>query len=328
MLSRLCRLAGDLVSPVGERSKLTVLMYHRTPAEPDPLLPEVLDAAAFGRHMALLARNFNVMALREACARLANGTLPSRAACITFDDGYADNERIALPILKRLGVPATFFVATGYMDGGIMFNDAVIEAVRRAPAGQHDLSALGLGRYVLNDVASRRAAIETLIAQLKYRAAAQRSDLAGRLAAAMSSTLPRDLMMTARQIKRLHDEGMEIGGHTVSHPILALLGDDDAQVEITDGKRRLEQLVGAPVTSFAYPNGRPGGDYGPRDVRLVRDAGFTAAVSTVSGVASRGSDLFQLPRFGPWDRHAGRLGVRLLVNCLSADKRRRPALAS
>jgi peptidoglycan/xylan/chitin deacetylase (PgdA/CDA1 family) len=284
-------------------------------AAPDPILHDEIDAVTFEKHMALLRVEFNVLPLGEACARLARGALPARAACITFDDGYANNEQTALPILKRLGLPATFFVSTGFSDGGIMFNDGVIEAVRRAPAGTHDLSSVGLGSYSLGDSTSRRAAIDALIGQLMYRSVGERRALVVQLAAAMHSTLPADLMMRPAQIKRLHDEGMEIGGHTVNHPILATLDEDEARAEIVEGKRQLEEITGAPVTLFAYPNGKPGRDYGPRDVGLVREAGFAAAVSTLGGVANRGSNLFQLPRFGPWDRDPRRLGVRLLLSC-------------
>ena len=310
------RIAGNLLSPAGDRGRLSILIYHRARAVPDPILHDEIDAATFEQHVALLAADFNVLHLGEACARLVRGGLPARAACITFDDGYADNEQTALPILKRFGVPATFFVATGFIDGGMMFNDGVIEAVRSAPAGTHDLSRLGLGRYSFDDNASRRAAIDALLAQIKYRQPGERVALVAQVAAAMRSTLPKDLMMRPVHIKRLHDEGMEIGGHTINHPILAVLDAQQARAEIIGGKHRLEEITGAPVTLFAYPNGKPGRDYGPRDVALVKEAGFTAAVSTSGGVADRGSDIFQLPRFGPWDRSPLRLGVRLLANCV------------
>jgi len=206
-------------------------------------------------------------------------------------------------------------VSTGFSDGGIMFNDGVIEAVRRAPLGTYDLTSLGLGNHNLSDSASRRAAIDALIGQLKSRQVGERGALVVQLAAAMRSTLPANLMMRPVQIKRLHDEGMEIGSHTVNHPILAVLEEPQAREEIVGGKHRLEEITGAPVTLFAYPNGKPGRDYGAREVKLVREAGFAAAVSTISGIANRSSDLFQLPRFGPWDRNPRRLGVRLLLSC-------------
>src|SRR6266513_462702 len=315
----LFRLVGNLLSPAGDRGRLSILIYHRTLAAPDPILHDEIDAATFERHMALLASDFNVLPLGEACARLARGGLPARAACITFDDGYADNERLALPILKRFGLQATFFVSTGFSDGGGMFNDSVIEAVRCAPSGTHDLSRLGLGKYSLDDSASRRAAIDALLERIKYRPVGERSALVEQLVAAMRSKLPKDLMMRPAQIKRLRDEGMEIGAHTVNHPILAVLETQQARAEIIDGKRRLEEITGAPVTLFAYPNGKPGRDYGPRDVELVKEAGFTAAVSTLGGVATRRSDVFQLPRFGLWGRSPLRLGVRLLLNCARSN---------
>jgi peptidoglycan/xylan/chitin deacetylase (PgdA/CDA1 family) len=287
-------------------------------AAPDPILHDEIDATTFERHIALLAAEFNVLPLGEACARLARGALPARAACITFDDGYADNEQIALPILKRFGLPATFFVSSGFSDGGIMFNDVVIETVRRALAGTHDLSSLGLGSYSLSDSTTRRATVDALLGQLKYRPVGERQALVEQLAEKMGSTLPKNLMMSPAQIRRLHDAGMEIGGHTVNHPILASLDEDQARAEIVDGKRRLEDIIAAPVSLFAYPNGKPGVDYGPRDVELVKKAGFAAAVSTIGGVAGRSSDIFQLPRFGPWDRNPRRLAARLFLGCVRA----------
>src|SRR6185295_2112486 len=113
----------------------------------DPVASGTVDAAAFDWQMECLSRCFRVLPLSEAVERLRQGTLPGRAACVTFDDGYADNAEVALPILRRHGLCATFFVATGFLDGGIMFNDRVIEAVRGAPGAQLDLTPLGLGRF-------------------------------------------------------------------------------------------------------------------------------------------------------------------------------------
>lgn len=310
---------GGLFSPDGRRGKLAILMYHRIPPSPDPMLDGEIDAATFERHMALLADNFNVLPLREACARLARAALPARAVSITFDDGYADNERIALPILKRLRLPATFFVSTGFSSGGVMFNDAIIEAVRQAPPGPHDLSQLGLGTIELDGPLRRRAAIDRLISALKYRRPAERLTIADQLAQALRSSAPSGAMMSPDQIARLHREGMEIGAHTVNHPILASVSDDEARSEILTSKRTLEEITGSPVVLFAYPNGKPNVDYGPQHVRLVRQAGFSAAVSTMPGVAYRGSDLFQLPRLSPWDKKPRRLGLRLMANCAATS---------
>jgi peptidoglycan/xylan/chitin deacetylase (PgdA/CDA1 family) len=312
------RLIGNMLSPGGSRGRLTILIYHRMLPAPDPILHDEMDAAAFEGHVALLAAEFNVLPLGEACGRLAGGTLPPRAACITFDDGYVDNEQIALPILKRYGLPATFFVSSGFSDGAIMFNDNVIEAVRQAAAGTHDLSSLSLGVYSLGDSSTRRLAIDAMLGKIKYLPISERQVLVEQIAEKMGTPLKKNLMMSPAQIRRLHESGMEIGAHTVNHPILASLDEHQAIAEIGEGKRRLEEIIESPVSLFAYPNGKPGVDYGPRDVEIVKRAGFSAAVSTIVGVAGRGSDPFQLPRFGPWDRNPRRLGARLLLNSARA----------
>jgi peptidoglycan/xylan/chitin deacetylase (PgdA/CDA1 family) len=104
---------------------------------------------------------------------------------------------------------------------------------------------------------------------------------------------------------------MEIGGHTVRHPILTELADAEAALEITQGRDVLQGLIGAPVLSFAYPNGRPGRDYDARHVAMVREAGFETAVTTAVGVSRPGDDPLQLPRFTPWDRSPSRWLMRL-----------------
>ena len=130
-LSPLRALLGGL-SPAGLQGRLSVLVYHRVLAQPDPLLSRVMDVAAFRERMQWLREYFTVLPLDEAVSALARGTLPARAAAITFDDGYADNATVALPALCELGLTATFFVSSGYLDGGRMWNDTLIEVVRSA----------------------------------------------------------------------------------------------------------------------------------------------------------------------------------------------------
>jgi len=107
---------------------------------------------------------------------------------------------------------------------------------------------------------------------------------------------------------------MEIGGHTVTHPILSRVSLGEAEREIAEGKEALESVIGAPVKLFAYPNGRPTEDFGPEHVALARKLGFEAAVTTSWGAARSTSDTFQLPRFTPWDRHPLKFHARLLLN--------------
>ena len=141
----LIRTVGSAIAPGGMNGRLSVLMYHRVLEKPDPVHDFGTPAAAFDAQMAALAEVFNVLPLEEAVALMRAGNLPPRAVAITFDDGYRDNVELACPILRRHGLSATFFVSSGLLDGGIMFHDAVAEALQRCPESSIDLSWLGLG---------------------------------------------------------------------------------------------------------------------------------------------------------------------------------------
>lgn len=281
--------------------RLSVLIFHRVVHEPDPLFPHELHARRFDALMAEVASGFQVFTVGEAHVLWARGALPYRALAITFDDGYADNADVALPILQRHGLRATFFIASGFLDGGRMWNDAVIETLRSTRRDHVELSELGLGRLPLSTLAERRAAIDAVLPVIKYRPIAARARALELLAESCGHpTLPSDMMMSSGQVKGLHAAGMEIGGHTVRHPILTETGDEEAFAEIRDGRICLQQLTGAAVDVFAYPNGRPRRDYDARHVDMVRRAGFRCAVSTAPGVVKADADALQWQRFTPW----------------------------
>lgn len=315
-IRQLCR----QLFPGGARGQLSILIFHRVQPRQDPLFPDEIDAERFERVCAWLSRWFQVLPLDEAARRLEAGSLPPAAVAITFDDGYADNHDVALPILQRHGLNATFFVSTGFLDGGMMWNDKVIESLRACRQPELGLQGWlddeGPGSYPLHTLEQRRAAIAAVLARIKYLEPQRRDELADELARRAGVKLPGDLMMSSVQVQALHAAGMRIGAHTCWHPILRTLPDAAADAEIRVGRERLQQLTGAPVTLFAYPNGRPDEDYDARILGLVRAQGFDCAVSTSWGAARSGasSDLFQLPRFTPWDRQAWRFVLRLWRN--------------
>lgn len=295
--------------------RLSILIFHRVHARKDSLFGEEWDAGRFDRLVRMVSRGFRPMTLGKAAGLLARGQLPPGALVVTFDDGYADNAEVALPILQRHGVPATFFVSTGFLDGGRMWNDSVIESIRACTLDALDLSELGLGRHPLSTPQQRRACIDAVLPKVKYLPLRERESVVQRLQQASGARrLPDDLMMRSDQVRALHRAGMEIGAHTVNHPVLTSLDVEDAEREIADGRKRLEEIVGAPVDVIAYPNGKPRRDYDERHVAMVRRLGFKAAVSTATGVARAGDDLFQLPRFTPWDRSMLAWSARLMLN--------------
>lgn len=310
------RAAIRVLSPGRAVSRLSILIYHRVLPVRDPLFPGEVDAVTFERQMRLLKSSFNIISLSEAVERMRSKTLPPRAACVTFDDGYADNAEIALLILRKLNIPATFFVATGFLNGGRMWNDTVIELVRGAQGEELNLEQVGFGRLDIADVPQRQHAIATLIGKLKYLPLKERQVQIDAICNHLQPTLPDNLMMRSAQVRELHDAGMEIGGHTVNHPILARLDASSARREIAEGKEALEGIIGAPIRLFAYPNGKPSQDYLTEHVEIVKDLGFEAAVSTAWGAIPSDPDLYQLPRFTPWDQGAHKFMLRMARNLL------------
>ena len=308
------RTAFSLASPGGVQGRLSVFIFHRVLPEIDPLFPDEPDAQSFARTLSWIKSWFNVLPLDVAVDHLKRQDLPARAAVITFDDGYADNRTIALPILLQHGLTATFFIATGFLDGGRMWNDTVIESVRLCKEKSLDLTPLDLGTHDIADISKKRNAIQTIIGKIKYLPVAERANLTERIAEIAGVIPPDNLMMTSAQVVEMRAAGMQIGAHTVSHPILASIGLEEARDEVADSKTYLERLLGERVTLFAYPNGKPGVDYRPEHAELVQELGFDAAVSTAWGAARRSSDPYQLPRFTPWDKSRLRFGMRLLGN--------------
>lgn len=320
MLNPVARGLISALSPAGARARLSILIFHRVLRERDPLFPSEVTAAEFDAICSWLRDWFDVLPLGDAVARLRQDRLPARALAITFDDGYADNHDVALPILQRHGLSATFFVATRFLDGGRMWNDTLIEAVRGVTGPGLELAgtpAAAVGPLSCGSLEERRRAIGTLIGATKYLAPPERDAWVDAVAAASGAAMPSDLMMSSAQVRALRAAGQEIGAHTDSHPILARLSPMQMEQEIRTGRERLEGLLGERVALFAYPNGQPGTDYTPEAVEIVRRLGFDAAVSTAWGAARRGADRFQLPRFTPWDRSRLRFGARLAANLWS-----------
>lgn len=314
--STLMQTLGSMFAPSGDYAKLLVVTYHRVLEEPDSLLCGEVDAETFTWQMSLLSKLFNVLPLTEAVQRLENGTLPSRAACVTFDDGYADNFDVALPILKEYCIPATFFIVTGVLNGGRMWNDTVIETVRRAKGDYLNLSCIGLNNTLIKTLEYKRQAITDVINHLKYQDFNKRNDSVNKLAGLVSGSLPNNLMMTTEQVLKLVEAGMDVGAHTVSHPILAKIPLFQATKEIAKSKNELQDIVSREVKSFAFPNGRPRHDYMKIHADAVRDAGFEYSLSTSWGFASKHSDRFQLPRISFWGNGSVNFTFRILKTYL------------
>jgi peptidoglycan/xylan/chitin deacetylase (PgdA/CDA1 family) len=311
-MNALWSLAARLRSRSGPQGRLLILTYHRVLERADPFLSEDIDAGELAWQMELVAKYFRVLPLPDAVQALKEGRLPPASVCVTFDDGYANNAQLALPVLQRLGLPATFFIATAFLDGGRMWNDTVIEAMRRARAQQLDLTALGVGVIAMGSIDERKRAIDAVINAFKYLPPQERDERCAKLAELCGASLPADLMMTSEMVASLARAGMDVGGHTHNHPILSRVDAAEAEHDIRDGRARLQQIVGKEIVTFAYPNGRPDRDYTQRDAALVEKAGFALAVTTSMGTNDARKGRYELARLAPWDRTPTRFLLRMM----------------
>lgn len=306
--------SGSFFPGVAKRRSrnIQILTYHRVNDERDPFFPAI-PTAVFESQMTYLASHFNVCSLEEALERMKKKDIPENAVVITFDDGYRDNYLNAFPILKRLGIPATIFLATDAIGSGrTLWHDVVFSAFRetRLPllggfgndSREHPLRTLD------EKLAAQRAVLEFLRSLEEGVRSFWIERLLERLKVDRIKGL--NLMLTWDEVKAMHKSRISFGSHTATHPILSRLSTDRASEEIYGSKRVIEEVLGAPVTTFAYPNGREK-DFTDLTKKILKEAGYACAVSTIFGSNYSGQDLFALRRGTPWEEDLPRFALKL-----------------
>ena len=291
-------------SPGHLTQKAVVLCYHSTPANapPDPagrLDPWGLTVTAdvFGRHMEALSRRHRLVPLQDLVAAGDRRTAHSLVA-ITFDDGYSNNYEEAHPILQRLGIPATVFVVTRYVESGSTFwLDRFAWHLNRF-AGQQFTAPPDLGGATLS-LASPTAIREALVylqRRLQRMEGDAREDLLDRLGIPRS---PCAGPLSWKQLADMQRGGVTVGVHSHSHSSLRAIPRAMMVQEIALGKKLVTQRLGTRPKLFAYPFG----EAGRREAEGVSDAGFAAAVTTEATWYAAGSRRFFVPRLvvGNWD---------------------------
>lgn len=311
--------------------RTAILIYHRVAeVASDPLLLCVRPRH-FAEHLEVLRRSYLPLSLSTLVDGLRAGRMPDRGIVLTFDDGYADNLTQGRPLLERHDVPATVFVTTG--EAGrprelwwdeleqILLQPGRIENPLRLRVGDGTGPGTDLPEYDLGAAAAytdedfRRCSGWTVldretptIRQHLYRmlhdglrkASPETrwrilDDLRAR------SNVPAAVRATHRplrpdEIRKLAEGGLvEIGAHTVRHPVLSSLAVAEQHAEIVEGKARLEAMLDRPVQSFSYPYGCRS-DYTAETIGVVRAAGFTCACANLAGLVDSDADPYQLPR--------------------------------
>lgn len=291
------------------RDRPTVLAFHGVTAEaPGHLCNHDglhLYTPIFERLMTFIAARYQTVPLARVVDWLeGRGTVPSRAVVVTFDDGYRNVLTQAAPILKALGIPATFFVATDFVHGGkMLWTDRLLSAlfltrVSRLPI-EWSGGALDLP---LQSDADKMAADRSLLAVCKSLPDDERLALLARiierlevdesrLASAWADHAP----VSPDELKHLPDYGIEVGSHTCSHAIVKRMTTEQMRHELRESKRLVETSVGRPCEQFSYPNGSAA-DFDARTRQQVIDAGYRCAVTTIKTVVTPGRDPFEIPR--------------------------------
>ncbi len=288
-----------------------ILSYHRVNDEGDPFFPS-LPTEIFERQMTFVARVYVVLTVEELAERMRRRAVPRNALAITFDDGYRDNLTYAAPILARLGLPATVFLATGPIAGGeSLWFDRLAAAFKqaatlawRAPWGE---------RLPLETPAQRLAALGQTLGRFKRLVNEERRRKVEQVLLTLGTGDDRplkNLMLGWDDVQALMGLGITIGAHTVTHPILSQLTPEEAHAEIFESHRMIKAACGRAPRAFAYPNGRPD-DYSPAILALVREAGFTCAVTTTFGVNTLSTPPYELRRGGPWESHLPTFALKL-----------------
>lgn len=303
---------GDCIALARKNRRVCILVYHRILEHYDPLLDSEPDVEAFTWQMETLVKCFNVLSLQDAVSAVKSGNVPPRAVCISFDDGYRSIHDLAMPVLSGLGLPATVFVTSGYLSGGTMWNDRILESVRWLPEGTLDMQSVNIGIHALAKPEDKLELANHINDACKYLSPKQRAEVIGELERQSGHASTQNLMLTPAMVANLAKNGIDIGGHTVNHPILTRLPDEAANDEIVENKRVLEAIIGKPLQLFAYPNGKVGMDFDQRHVAMVEAAGYMAAFTTTPGAAGQADSLFELPRSRPWDETPLRFSMRLL----------------
>lgn len=296
------------------RDSVTILLFHKVPKVQDALVPGEPTLAQFERALDFVMEHFQIVPVSDVVTGLFSGNLPKNAACLTFDDGYADWATGVAPVLLQRNMHASFFLSTDQFNGFPMWHERVNNVVRHCKTAVLKLPEIDVPFLPIGTLEEKRSAVAWLQKHLKHQSLERRAGMMQVLESAVDMdplSLPR---MSVDDLREIHSKGFTIGAHTVNHPILTHTTDAEAVYEIGGAREQLEALIRGPVDSFAYPNGRPTVDFLPRHIGMVKAAGYRYALTTQHGVVRPGCSPYQMPRFTPWGPNRFRMLSQVLRN--------------
>ncbi len=302
LVNTACHLGGFSLARFLTRNQPRVLMFHRFSADAGS---GKVSSALFEQQMIELKNNFTVQPLSHVCDSIRQGkSVVPNSISLTIDDGYDDFYRHAFPVLKKLSLPATLYVTADFVDRKLwlwpdriayMLKNTVAKTLEFTPAGNSVI------KLPLTSDPDRSAAWSVLndhclsVGQEERQLFIQRL---GQDLAVMTGTEPEAdyAPMSWSAVQELSENGIEIGAHSRTHPVLSNLDRDHLWEEIHGSKMRIEQFVSRPVTAFCYPNGQRS-DYNELVKQIVIESGFANATVAFHD-KSVWHDLFEIRRYG------------------------------
>lgn len=279
------------------RQKLPILMYHRFSEREEIGKTSI---AVLESHLAYLTKFYNVISLTEAVTFVAErGALPPRTAVITIDDGYADCYKIALPVFKKYGVSATLYVVTDFVEGTTwIWTDKARYLLKHTSLEKLNFD-VGEKSFSLqlNGNESKHAAAGKLNSELKKLSDEEKDEILNELASYVRVEMPvvpteEYSAINWQQTGELEKGGVEIGSHTVTHPILTNVGTDRLRHELEGSLRVIKEKLQKEKVHFCYPNG----NVSQRERDIAEQVGYASAVTTEIKLCEEGADRFLLPR--------------------------------
>lgn len=305
-LANILYYSGVLTSYARTRfdNKGFVLMYHRIIDElekvPFPIQPGMyVSKASFELQMSFLKRHFHIISLEDMISKLDAGKKITRCCSVTFDDGWKDNYDAAFPILARHGIPATIFLATGYIGTEKWFWPEEVAWCLSILATRNMLSELpDLAGVALPRLGTIELIVDSVIERLKMYHPQEREDFVSRIRS-LSPERPRDrLMMNWAEAKAMMDSGIvNFGSHTAEHKLLHQIRQKDIDWEITTSREDIKRNLGIDTTLFAYPNG----EFNQTIKMVLKEYGFSGAVTTKRGYVCHATPRLEISRIGIHD---------------------------
>jgi peptidoglycan/xylan/chitin deacetylase (PgdA/CDA1 family) len=297
------------VLPLASRLRgqgVAILMYHSVMDDPSSAqltLGDIVHSReTFRGQMEIVARDFHPISLDDVLLFLKREKkLPPRSVVVTFDDGYADNCRTATEILSPLGIPAVFYVTVDCIDRQrLPWPSQLRYAFLTSKKKSWSESDNSL--WPLTSTEHRTQAFLKAVEQCSKLSGKSQDEFVRSIEQQLDTEpvrSPHRLMMTWDEVRGLVRSGHKVGSHTMTHPNMAYIAENEARAELSEAKRRLEQELVGPIVHFAYPCPALQPHWGDRTVRASREVGYQTAVTTDKGLVRRHDDPLSLRRIRP-----------------------------